>query len=122
MNLNLIFTKALHLGLFSLVVVLLVGSQVSSAQAPASNLLISVAFKTNNPVGNSPPMSGPEAAATLANPWVDVVLSGAVTTGQLASNLAALSVSLSSTELDALATLGEPSPRYWSFRRRLPWS
>ena len=68
MNLNLIFTKALHLGLFSLVVVLLVGSQVSSAQAPASNLLISVAFKTNNPVGNSPPMSGPEAAATLANP------------------------------------------------------
>jgi aryl-alcohol dehydrogenase-like predicted oxidoreductase len=61
-------------------------------------------------------------AATLANPWVDVVLSGAVTAGQLASNLAALSVSLSSTELDALATLGEPSPRYWSFRRRSPWS
>ena len=30
--------------------------------------LYSVAFKTNNPAGNSPLMSGPEAAETAANP------------------------------------------------------
>jgi hypothetical protein len=63
-----LFTKALRIGLFKVVVVLLIGSQLSSAQAPASGLLISVTFKTNNPSGNSPPMSGPEPAATIANP------------------------------------------------------
>ena len=56
----------MYLGTLSLVVVLLVGNQVSSAQVPGR--VISIAFKTNNPFGNSPPMSGPEAAATLANP------------------------------------------------------
>jgi aryl-alcohol dehydrogenase-like predicted oxidoreductase len=61
-------------------------------------------------------------ALALANPWVDVVLSGAVTTRQLASNLAALSVSLSASDLDALATLGEPSERYWSLRQASRWS
>ena len=66
MNLDFLFAKAMYLGTLSLVLVLLVGSQVSSAQAPGR--VISVAFKTNNPAGNSPPMSGPEAAATLANP------------------------------------------------------
>lgn len=64
LNFNSQLSKVLYLGL-SLVIMLLVGNQVSSAQAP---LLISITFKTNNPFGNSPPMSGPEAAATLANP------------------------------------------------------
>jgi hypothetical protein len=65
LSLDFLFAKAMYLGTLSLVVVLLVGSQVSSAQP---GRVISVAFKTNNPAGNSPPMSGPEAAATLANP------------------------------------------------------
>jgi hypothetical protein len=68
LNLKSLFTKALRIAMFTVVVVLLIGSQLSSAQAPASGLLISVTFKTNNPFGNSPPMSGPEPAATMANP------------------------------------------------------
>jgi hypothetical protein len=36
--------------------------------AQTKDLLISVAFKTDNPQGNSPLISGPEAAATFANP------------------------------------------------------
>lgn len=45
--------------------VVLVGVYPASAQR---NLLISVAFKTDNPQGNSPLISGPETAATFANP------------------------------------------------------
>lgn len=61
-------------------------------------------------------------AAVMANEWVDVVLSGAVTTGQLASNLAALSVSLPASETEALALLSESSQRYWSLRKSSPWT
>lgn len=61
-------------------------------------------------------------AAVLANPWVHVVLSGAIAKDQLASNLESLSVNLSANELEALAALGEPSPTYWSHRQSSPWS
>jgi aryl-alcohol dehydrogenase-like predicted oxidoreductase len=61
-------------------------------------------------------------AAVLANPWVHVVLSGAIAADQLASNLEALSVTLSANELDALAVLSEPSTTYWSHRQSSPWS
>jgi aryl-alcohol dehydrogenase-like predicted oxidoreductase len=61
-------------------------------------------------------------AATLANPWVDVVLSGAVTPGQLEANLAALRVELDPAEVDELAALAEPPERYWNDRAALAWS
>jgi aryl-alcohol dehydrogenase-like predicted oxidoreductase len=61
-------------------------------------------------------------AAALANPWADVVLSGAVTVPQLRSNLRALSLDLSPADLDGLATLTEPPERYWSERQALPWT
>lgn len=61
-------------------------------------------------------------AAALANPWVDVVLSGAVTVPQLQSNLRALSVRLSASDLEALAGLAEPPARYWSERQSLQWA
>jgi hypothetical protein len=67
-HLTFLFKPALYPRLVSLVVMLLTCSQLLNAQAPASGLLVSVAFKTNNPFGNSPPMSGTEAAATIANP------------------------------------------------------
>ena len=53
-------------------------------------------------------------AAALANPWADVVLSGAIASDQLASNLEALSVQLSPADLAALAELSEPSKTYWA--------
>jgi len=68
MNVAFPFSKALRLTLGAVIVILLAGTQSWSAQTPASSLLISVNFKTNNPFGNSPPMSGSDPAATIANP------------------------------------------------------
>lgn len=61
-------------------------------------------------------------AAVLANPWTDVVLSGAVTPGQLEANLAALRVELTPEDLEELAILAEPPERYWQERAGLSWS
>lgn len=61
-------------------------------------------------------------AAVLANPWADVVLSGAVTRDQVGSNVHALQTPLTDTELAALAMLAEPREQYWSERSRLHWT
>jgi aryl-alcohol dehydrogenase-like predicted oxidoreductase len=61
-------------------------------------------------------------AAVLANPFADVVLSGAVSPAQLEANLAALRVELDPGELEELATLAEPADAYWSTRAALSWS
>ncbi len=58
----------------------------------------------------------------LANDWVDVVLSGAVTVDQLRSNVEALSISLEPEDLDRLARLAEPPETYWTTRSGLPWT
>ncbi|HEV2030058.1 MAG TPA: aldo/keto reductase [Candidatus Dormibacteraeota bacterium] len=60
-------------------------------------------------------------AAALANPWVHVVLSGATTVEQLSSNLEALSVRLSASELDTLETRTQASRDYWLQRQSIPW-
>jgi aryl-alcohol dehydrogenase-like predicted oxidoreductase len=68
---------------------------------------------------------GPDAiaiAAALANPWADVVLSGAVNSAQLRSNAAALDVMLTEEERGALVGLAEPADEYWTRRSSLPWS
>jgi aryl-alcohol dehydrogenase-like predicted oxidoreductase len=61
-------------------------------------------------------------AAVLAQPWVDVALSGASTVGMLTSNLAARELQLSSERLGALSTLAEAPERYWETRSALPWN
>jgi aryl-alcohol dehydrogenase-like predicted oxidoreductase len=61
-------------------------------------------------------------AAALANPWADVVLSGAVTEDQLRSNVHALDRQLSADELVELATMAEPRDRYWRERSQLHWT
>ncbi|MGH2766561.1 MAG: aldo/keto reductase [Actinomycetota bacterium] len=60
-------------------------------------------------------------AAVVAQDWVHVVLTGAVTVEQLRSNISALSVSLSSAELESLSALAEPPDVYWKKRSALPW-
>lgn len=55
-------------------------------------------------------------AAALAQPWATVVLSGAVTTGQLLSNLAALDV-----RAQDVPALAEEPTAYWSRRAARPW-
>lgn len=60
-------------------------------------------------------------AAVLARPWASVALSGAATTGQLASNLAAVSVALDEGRLARLDALAEEPAAYWRHRSALPW-
>jgi aryl-alcohol dehydrogenase-like predicted oxidoreductase len=61
-------------------------------------------------------------AAALANSWVDVVLSGAVTVDQLRSNVLAATLPLAPDHLAELATMAEPADQYWNERSRLAWS
>jgi len=60
-------------------------------------------------------------AVVLAQEWADVALSGAVTVGQLESNVRAADLKLAAAELDALGDLSEPAQLYWSERSALPW-
>jgi aryl-alcohol dehydrogenase-like predicted oxidoreductase len=61
-------------------------------------------------------------AVVLAQPWVDVVLSGAARPEQLRSNLTALEVDLDETMRQRLRPLAEPAEQYWSERARLAWA
>lgn len=56
-------------------------------------------------------------AAALAQPWADVVLSGASTADQLRENLRALEVPGGADWPD----LAEPAAEYWQTRAALPW-
>ncbi len=57
-------------------------------------------------------------AAALAQPFADVVLSGATTTAQLADNLRATEI----TAPGDFLTLVEPAREYWRTRAALPWN
>ncbi|MFZ0088793.1 MAG: aldo/keto reductase [Solirubrobacteraceae bacterium] len=61
-------------------------------------------------------------AAVLAQPWVDVVLSGATTAEMLASNLTALTVPMDDELRHRLAGLAEDADAYWDTRAALPWN
>jgi aryl-alcohol dehydrogenase-like predicted oxidoreductase len=61
-------------------------------------------------------------AAALAQPWADVVLSGAATVAQLESNLGAAGVAWDGSLEGALAGLAEPADAYWAARSRLAWN
>jgi aryl-alcohol dehydrogenase-like predicted oxidoreductase len=61
-------------------------------------------------------------AIALAQPWADVVLSGASTPEMLESNLEALTVSVDAALQDRLAGLAEPAEAYWERRSRLAWT
>jgi aryl-alcohol dehydrogenase-like predicted oxidoreductase len=61
-------------------------------------------------------------AAALAQPWADVVLSGAATVETLQSNLAALGLELPERLDPELEALTEKPARYWAERAALPWN
>jgi aryl-alcohol dehydrogenase-like predicted oxidoreductase len=61
-------------------------------------------------------------AAALAQPWAATVLSGAATSEQLASNLAAATCRIPPAALAELAELAEPPAEYWAARSRRPWA
>ena len=59
-------------------------------------------------------------AAALHQPWADVVLSGAATPGQLASNLSAFEVPRASAT--AIPPMAEDPATYWATRSELAWT
>jgi aryl-alcohol dehydrogenase-like predicted oxidoreductase len=66
---------------------------------------------------------GPDAvaiAAVLAQPWVDLVLSGAASVAQLYANL--MPVPLDAVDLELLGGLAEQPAGYWTRRSALAWN
>jgi aryl-alcohol dehydrogenase-like predicted oxidoreductase len=61
-------------------------------------------------------------AAVLAQPWVDVVLSGAATVEQLQSNLGAAAVRWDEEAERRLSVLRETPEAYWSERGWMTWN
>lgn len=61
-------------------------------------------------------------AAALAQPWAGIVLSGASTVEQLASNLRAAGVRWDGEAAQALAPLAETPAAYWAARKALAWN
>jgi aryl-alcohol dehydrogenase-like predicted oxidoreductase len=61
-------------------------------------------------------------SAALAQPWVDLVLSGAATVAQLRSNLAARELAWDDELERQLAGLVEEPAAYWAKRAELPWN
>ena len=61
-------------------------------------------------------------SAALAQPWADLVLSGAATVEQLRSNIAAREVAWDDELEGRLAGLVEEPASYWDARAQLPWN
>lgn len=61
-------------------------------------------------------------AAVLAQPWADVVLSGAAQPAHLVSNLRALDVDWNDEIATRLADLIEPAEQYWAIRSSMDWN
>jgi aryl-alcohol dehydrogenase-like predicted oxidoreductase len=61
-------------------------------------------------------------AAVLAQPWADIVLSGAATRDTLHSNLRAAEVQCNERLAERLAALSEESSDYWTARSEMAWN
>jgi aryl-alcohol dehydrogenase-like predicted oxidoreductase len=61
-------------------------------------------------------------ACVVAQPWVDVVLSGASTVAMVQSNLSALQVEVGDETLERLTPLVEDPEEYWERRSELAWN
>jgi aryl-alcohol dehydrogenase-like predicted oxidoreductase len=92
------------------------GPALAAAHAAGVRVVVKEALANGRLLDRLPePADAVALGAALAQPWCDVVLSGAVTTGQLASNLARV-------ERPDLPDLAEPPETYWARRAELPWA
>jgi len=65
------------------------------------------------------PLAGLAVGAAVAHPWADIVLSGAVTRGQLRGNVQAR---VPDAAAPLLSSLAEPPEQYWAERTARPWT
>jgi aryl-alcohol dehydrogenase-like predicted oxidoreductase len=87
-----------------------------AAFAPKRRLLEETAGRLNTT------LDGLTLAAVLAQPWCDVVLSGAATMEHLRSNLAALTVAWDGAAAAGLRGLAESPEAFWATRAGLAWN
>src|SRR5262249_9587353 len=93
------------------------GPALADAHASGWNVIVKESM-ANRRVAR---IDGLAIAAALAQPWADIVLSGAVTEAQLASNLSALDLTLREDELRARLADAEAPEAYWKARSQLAW-
>jgi aryl-alcohol dehydrogenase-like predicted oxidoreductase len=98
------------------------GPALAEAHASGRRVIIKEALANGRLVVEELRQGTLALAAALHQPWVDVVLSGASTTAQLAANVAAATLRLDSRRLGELSELAEPAESYWQYRATLPWS
>ncbi len=84
-----------------------------------ANGRLAVPEATTEVLGEHPDVTA--LAAVLAQPWADVVLSGAATVAQLRSNLAPLEVT-AGTDMDRFYSLTLDPQVYWSDRAGMRWT
>jgi aryl-alcohol dehydrogenase-like predicted oxidoreductase len=96
------------------------GPALAAAHEAGLGVIVKEALANGRLIGTVP--DSVAIAAVLAQPWADVVLSGAVTVEQLEGNLRAFDVDYDES-LDAeLAQLAEDRDSYWSTRAALAWN
>lgn len=96
------------------------GPALAGAHEAGLRVIVKEALANGRLIGTVP--DAVAIAAALAQPWADVVLSGAATVQHVESNVRALDVDYDES-LDAeLAGLVEDPESYWSTRAALPWN
>lgn len=111
------------------------GPALASASAAGLGVIVKEALANGRLTdrGNVSPLTGAARergvsadalalAAVEAQPWVDVVLSGATTPQMIHSNVASLEITLDDELLEHLSTLAESREAYWATRSALPWN
>ncbi|MEV0848868.1 aldo/keto reductase [Streptomyces sp. NPDC049954] len=110
------------------------GPALAEAHAAGRTVIVKEALANGRLAGDAAPEAlrtvaeelglGADAVAlafVLRAPWVSVVLSGAATTGQLASHLHAPLADLDEDRVERLSRLVEDPRAYWRRRAELPW-
>ncbi|WP_170315451.1 aldo/keto reductase [Nakamurella deserti] len=100
------------------------GDALAEAHAAGVRVVVKEAL-ANGLLAGHPALAGEHPAdrlalaAALAQPWADVVLTGAVTVSQLESNVGATGLVV---DPDAFGALATPPAAYWAARSRRAWA
>jgi aryl-alcohol dehydrogenase-like predicted oxidoreductase len=94
------------------------GRLTQRGSGPAIELLAEEAARHGEGVG----IDAVALAVVLAQPWADMVLSGATTVEMLGSNMAAVDLELDPAVLDRFQGLALAPGDYWAQRSEMPWN